>query len=58
MGLFDNDVEDSFDSLFDMDRDGKLDSSEENLKMEFIDDCLKSDSGSDDDDFDEDDDDI
>ena len=36
MGFFDNEVNSSFDSLFDLNRDGVLDSGEQVLRMNFI----------------------
>lgn len=58
MGFFDRDVRDSFDRMFDYNRDGKLDPSEQTLQMMFWDDMTRPNEYAediDDDDFDEDD---
>ena len=36
MSIWDKDVESSFDSLFDMNNDGKLDPSEQSLQLQFL----------------------
>ena len=36
MGLFDDDVRDGFDAMFDFDRDGKLDLVERGMQFEFL----------------------
>ena len=64
MGFFDREVENGFDRMFDMNRDGILDPAEQGLEMEFMatgkfdwEDDLKDDLDDDDDDDWEDDDD-
>ena len=53
MGFFDRDVENSFDSLFDLNRDGVLDPAEKALQLDFISEQMESDSSKEDeDDFD------
>lgn len=36
MSIWDKDVESSFDSLFDLNNDGKLDPSEQSLQLQFL----------------------
>ena len=55
MGFFDHEVRDSFDSLFDLNRDGFLDAGEEAMQMEFIMENIEGDGSSDEDDDDDDD---
>lgn len=53
MGFWDRDVENSFDSLFDMNRDGVLDPAEQAFHLDFITRQMEEDDRSDDDDEDE-----
>lgn len=53
MGFWDRDVENSFDRMFDLNRDGKLSPVEQGFQMEFIDKAFRNDM--DEDDFDSDD---
>lgn len=47
MGFFERDVESSFDRMFDFDRDGELDITEQAMQMEFIHNEFSSDTESD-----------
>ena len=53
MGPFDKKADNSFDRMFDMDRDGYLSASEEAMKYNFLDSFDSSSDDDDDDDFDE-----
>ena len=54
MGFFDRDVTNSFDKMFDLDRDGSLDAFEQAMQFDFIDRVCSDDSSeSDSDDYDE-----
>lgn len=49
MGFWDRNVEDSFDSLFDMNRDGVLDPVEQGFQLDFLTHQMEGDDRSDDD---------
>ncbi len=49
MGFWDRDVENSFDSLFDMNRDGVLDPVEQGFQLDFLTHQMEGDDRSDDD---------
>lgn len=49
MGFWNREVRDSFDEMFDFNRDGHLDSFEEAMKFEFIEESMKSGSSDDED---------
>lgn len=53
MGFFDRDVENSFDSLFDLNRDGVLDAVEQGFQLDFLMKDMESDSSDDDEDEDD-----
>ncbi|MCR5801336.1 MAG: hypothetical protein K6G57_03285 [Lachnospiraceae bacterium] len=53
MGFWDRSVKNSFDSMFDMNRDGVLDPAEQAIQLDFITRQMEEDSRSDDDDEDE-----
>lgn len=59
MGFWDRDVNNSFDRMFDLNRDGKLNPVEQGMQFEFLDrltnDSSGNDSDYDDDDYDDDD---
>ncbi len=44
MGFFDQDVENSFDRMFDFNKDGKLDIDEQGMMFDFLDDEMRKDS--------------
>lgn len=44
MGFWDREVRDSFDAMFDFNRDGRLDVCEEAMQFDFIEEGIKSDS--------------
>lgn len=49
MGFWDREVRDSFDEMFDYNRDGHLDSFEQAMQYDFFEESLKSDSSDEDD---------
>lgn len=53
MGFFDRDVRNGFDRMFDFNRDGKLDMSEQAMQFDYIDREMSSDSADDSDEDDE-----
>ena len=53
MGFWDRNVDNSFDSLFDMNRDGVLDPVEQGFQLDFLTRQMEEDDRSDDDDEDE-----
>ena len=52
MGFWDRDVKNSFDSMFDMNRDGVLDLAEQGFQLDFLIRQMKEDDRSDDDELD------
>ena len=52
MGFWDRDVKNSFDSMFDMNRDGVLDLAEQGFQLDFLTRQMKKDDRSDDDELD------